>query len=676
MKTHNFYADLVLSLRTFFDKIVFPNSEIKGYRFNIGNRSLQLNTNNIKFDLPWMMIDYQTSRHVAYHSHTWLKSQFDNTSKYPVLYNRTKNLTLLMQEELFEYQIQVTINCESQLSALQFQHDIERYLVIGKYFQLYSFFSFFTIDDKLLHEDMFDVNNDYIYNLFMQYDPLKDQTIYSFSVKYEPLIRIDSADVSMTNSEQRSFPIVIQLNMINPMPIYTEIPVLERAKPNIKKHFEQLDTYITLDKRYIIASIHAVTEDSKYVFPAIVYDNNFECSIVYNKVDLQTQLVQYEFNGLLTGAIEKTKCVGRFKTDIDNVVYEVDYERLTDVSDSVVTIRLFGPVSGVIVQVKEQSQFGPGYISGWFNGFVDGVPKKFIIEGQLTSDAYTIILGEYRLTINETSESISSYSVVPQPYGNLKYLINEFNSKLLRLNINDTIITEIVFFYNLQLYSFPVNITFDSAGNFKQSFEYTIDGIIVNGCVFGKIHPIKMDITTDYQINNEAFKIVSLKCDFKFDSHVGYGAPFVDKININVTDTTTPVSSAMGSASYFKNEFIEIEDRNNKLLLQNVIISSELFNEYVIPIPDSNDVKIKVYLSDDFDFDDTVLNNKLYWRFYLNLDRMIIDSNSFGIELLERTADDSSNIIYFYCDESIFIEHFQNKIDVDNPIFFQLYKLY
>jgi|GEM_PF-6600693 len=676
MKTHNFYADLVLSLRTFFDKIVFPNSEIKGYRFNIGNRSLQLNTNNTKFDLPWMIIDYQTSRHVAYHSHTWLKSQFDNTSKYPVLYNRTKNLTLVMQEELFEYQIQVTVNCESQLSALQFQHDIEKYLVHGRYFQLYSFFSFFTIDDKLLHEEMFDVNNDYIYNLFMQYDPLKDQTIYSFSVKYEPLVRIDSSDVSMTNSEQRSFPITIQLNIINPMPIYTEIPVVERSKPNVKKHFEQLDTYITLDKRYIIAAIHVTTAESKYVFPAIIYDNDINCPIDYVKSDLLSQNIQYEFEGLLAGSVDKTKCVGRFKTDIDNVNYEVDYERLKDISDSVIVIRLFGPISGVIVQVKDQSQYGPGYISGWFNGFVDGTPKKFIIEGQLISDAYTVILGEHLLTINETSEPISKYSVVPQPYGNLKYLINDFNPRLLKLNIDDTNITEIVFFYNLKLYSFPVSITFDNAGNFKHSFEYTIENVIVKGCVFGKLHPITMELTTDYHINNDSFKIVSFKCNFKFKSYVGYGAPIIDKININITDTTSPVSSAIGSATYFKNEFIEIEDRNNKLLLQNVIISSELFDEYVIPIPDSKDVKFKVHLSDDFDFDDTVLNNELYWRFYLNLDRTVIDSNSYGIKLLERTADDSPNIIYFNCNESIFIEHFQNKIDVDNPIFFQLYKLY
>jgi len=677
MKTHNFYADLILSLRTFFDKIVFPNSEIKGYRFNIGNRSLQLNYDT-KFDLPWMVIDFQSSRHVAYHSHTWLHSQFDNISKYTVLYNKTKNLSLLMQEELFEFQVQATLNCESQLSALYFKHEIERYLIVGRYFQLYSFFSFFTIDDKLLHEDMFDVNNDQIYNLFMKYDPLTDNTIYSYSVKYEPLIRIESSESTISSSEQRSFPVTISLNIINPMPIYTEIPVYERAKPGLTKEISQLDVFVPIDSRFSIASIDIKTSNNHYFAPALLHNNRFNCDISYIKYDISTQIPKslYEFNGNLTGIVDKLKSIGQFKTIINNINYEVDYELTNDVSDNVFIIRLFGPISGVIVQCKYLTQFGPNYISGWFTGFIDGISNKIIIEGQLYPDSTASILDEHQLTIINSTEQIKSFKIIPQPYGNLNHLITEFNSRLLRLNINKTTVTEIVFHYNLKLYTKPISIVFDDAGNYKQSFDFIIDGNPVKGCIFGKLHPIKLNLTSTYNINDDSFIIVSLKFNFKFKSSIGYGAPIIDKMNINITDALTPVSSAIGSASYFKNEFIEIEDRNNKLLLQNIILSNDQISDFFIPIPNSTDVKIKVVLSPDFNFDIMSQNNSLYWRFYLNLDRSIIDLNTIGIEVVKQIGTTFPNIIYFKCIEDIFNEYFRNKIDVDNPIFFQLYKLY
>lgn len=676
MKTHNFYADILLSLRTFFDRFALPHNQVKGYRFNIGNRSLQLNYDT-KFDLPWMMIDYQSSRHVAYHTHTWLKTQYDNTSKYVVLFDKTKNLSMLMQEELYEFQVQATLNCESQLQALQLKHDIEKFLVPGRYFQLYSFFSFFTIDDRYLHDTMFDVNNDKIYNIFMRYDPLRDSTVYCFSVKYEPLIRLDSAEVSIGSTEQRSFQVSMQLNIINPMPIYTEIPMYERSKPDLVQEMEQLDVFIPLDRRYNILSIDCKTIDNiHYYSPAIVYQTDFNCNVSYAKYNPETESNDYEFSGNLTGSIEKIKSFGTFKTIIDNDDHEVDYEKVIDVSEDSMIIRLIGPVSGVIVKVTELPQYGPNYIRGWFNGVIEGTPTKMQIEGNLIEEANAVILGEHELQINSTSSKLANFSVSPCPFGNLKYLITDFNAKLLRLDIRTTNITEIVFFHNLELYTFPIEITFDDAGNFKQSFEYEIGAELVKGCIFGKLHPIQMTLHTEYIIDVEPIKIVALKCNFRFKSEVGYGAPIVDKINLNIVDEITPVSSAIGSASYFKNDFIELEDRNNKLLLQNIILSSDQIDDFFIPIEDSNDVKIKVVLAEQFDFDKANKSANLYWRFYLNLDRSIIDENTVGISLIERVDDDPHNVIYFHCTELIFDKYFRNGIDVDNPVFFQLYKLY
>jgi len=674
MKTHNFYADLLISLRTFFDRCVFPNDEIKGYRFNIGNRSLQLNYET-KFDLPWMMIEYQTSRPIAYQSHTWLKSHFDNISKYPVLFNKTKNLTLMMQEELFEFTIQATVNCESQLQALSYQRAIDEYLVHNRYFQLYSFFSFFTIDDYLLHDSMFDIHNDQIYNLFLRHDVLKNDSVYSFSVKYEPLIRMESSDASIGTSEQRSFPITMSLTIINPLPIYVEIPIEERAKPSLTKTFTQSDVYIPLDTRYSIVKVDVLCDDgSGYVIPSIVYDEvKFDVPLNYRKLNIYDDDSEFDFEGNLSGTISKEKSLGTFKTIIDDLNYELDYELYEDVNDDVRMLRLFGPVTGVVVQLKDMTQFGPSYVSGWFNGVIDGTPKKLAIEGELEEFARTIILSDHMVRIDNSTKLVRKYTVSPQPFGNLRTLITDFNARLLSLDIKSTYVTELLFFYDLRSYTIPVVIAFDDAGNFKHSFEYTLADIKLRGCVYGKLNPKQMTFDVGIHINDEAFKLVSVKCDFVFHSHVGFGGAIIDKINLNITDDITPVSSTVGSASYFKDDFIEIEQVDNKRLVQNVILQDSQQEHFVIPIDDSNDVKIKINLASGFDFND--ISDSAYWRFYLNSNSHIIDSNTDGIHLIERTDDDSPNIIYFYCIESIYNTFFRDQINIDNPIFFQLYKL-
>jgi len=671
MNTHNFYADLVLSLRTFFDRTIFINNEIKGYRFNIGNRSLQLKYET-KFDLPWINIDYQSSRHISYYPDTWLRSQTDNVSKYQVLYDESKNLSLVMREELHEFQIQVTVNCESQLSALQLKHDIERYLIPGKYFQLYSFFSFFQIDDRLLHESIFDVNNDRIYNLFMQYDPLKDDTIYCFSVKYEPLVRMDTADISIGSSEQRSFPINMSLTIINPLPIYYEIPKYERGNRDVVKEFTQTNTIVPLMQKYQMLSVEVKTIDSvTHKFPVTIYDDSFNMNVTYSDDD------GFEFDGIISGILNTTKSLGQFKTVIDNVDWEVMFERKQSNDDGLTIVRLMGPISGVIVKVKDESQHGPGFISGWFNGFVDGISHNMPISGQLITDAITNTVSDSMLQVESCSHQIIGWKLVPQPFGLVSYLINEFDSRLLQMDLSQTRFTEISFFYNLQTYTFPILISIDPSGNFKESFSYIIDGDTVDGCVFGKLNSIRKEINIDSHINIEdTLQIVALKCDFVFKSIIGYGAPIVNKINLNFTDSASPISSAVGSASYFRNEFIEIDNKNHKLLVQNVILNSEFQEDFFIPIDGSDDMLIKIVLSEGFSFDSLIANHDFYWRFYLNSDRDIMDRNTSGIELVERIETDVENIIHFKCTHDIFETYFYSKITIDNPIFFQLYKMY
>jgi hypothetical protein len=410
-------------------------------------------------------------------------------------------------------------------------------------------------------------------------------------------------------------------------------------------------------------------ENKSYNIPAIIYTptGDFLVNIDYDN--------DIRFVGNISGNFNKQKSLGVFKTVINDFNYEVQFEQLK--SDNVNTIiRLFGSVSGVIVKVKDESQSGLDYISGWFNGFVNGKPVQQRIEGELIIDSICTILNDSKLFIDTCNDIIANYDIYPQPIGLLSYNITDFNSKLLRFDLGKTRVTEIIFFYNTKVYSFPVIINIDLAGNFKYTFNYTIDSLAISGHLLGKLNSLKYTLNIDYNINDPYVQLVGLKFDFGFKSSVGYGAPLVNKININFTDNASPISSALGTLSYFKDEFIEIENFKNKLLLQNVILNSEFKDDFFIDIDNSTDKLIKVVLSEGFNVDDLILNSKFYWRFYLNLDRDIIDGNTTGIIIETRTNTTPTNIIYFRCKLELFDAYFYSKIRIDNPIFFQLYKIY
>ena len=40
---HNYYSDMLVSFANFFDNVVFGSDTIKHYKFNIGNKTIQLN---------------------------------------------------------------------------------------------------------------------------------------------------------------------------------------------------------------------------------------------------------------------------------------------------------------------------------------------------------------------------------------------------------------------------------------------------------------------------------------------------------------------------------------------------------------------------------------------------------------------------------------------------------
>ena len=223
MYIHNFYSDLLLSVRVLFDNYIFHSSDyIKKYEFNYGNRTFQLDENyKQNYEFPVILVNLNNPTPTfGQRTEVINPTPTPSINHIPVLYNKTNNNTLYIQEEQTNVGLSITINCESQFQAREIEHVILRYLPLNKYINLFSFTSFLEVDDLFLQQNLFDPNNHDIINL---YDKLNNNTgkiNHFFSLLYEPLIRNESLTTSISDSNQRSFQVTLELTYSLQLPIF------------------------------------------------------------------------------------------------------------------------------------------------------------------------------------------------------------------------------------------------------------------------------------------------------------------------------------------------------------------------------------------------------------------------------------------------------------------------
>ena len=138
MLIHNVYSDLLTSVSFFLNDTVLydPHLKIKGFQFNIGNSSFQLEDKKTQQELPFCIAILQAITPSISHPFVFHRNIMNNLFKIPILYNRTKDIELFVQEEMYTVSINLNINCESQLQALEIQHRLLNYLPLNKYFLL------------------------------------------------------------------------------------------------------------------------------------------------------------------------------------------------------------------------------------------------------------------------------------------------------------------------------------------------------------------------------------------------------------------------------------------------------------------------------------------------------------------------------------------------------------
>ena len=235
MQIHNYFSDLLLSIRTLFDNIIFKPNFIKYYSFNIANRTFELSQNDYKpnRELPAAIISLNDERYSFSERPTNIQNlTIENINQIPVLFDVVTDQYIFVQEEQVNVPITVNINCESQFQAKEVEFYVKRFLPLNKYIQLYAFTSFLEIDPHILFKLKMDYTQRYITNLFTRLNKNLGKAEYCFSIKYEPLVRLESIDPQISSSTLTKFTTNMQLDMLIQMPLHflynDPKPIIER----------------------------------------------------------------------------------------------------------------------------------------------------------------------------------------------------------------------------------------------------------------------------------------------------------------------------------------------------------------------------------------------------------------------------------------------------------------
>jgi hypothetical protein len=223
IQIHNFYSDLLLSIRSLFDTQIFSSNFIKHYSFNIANRTFELSKRDYKPNraLPAIIINLLTEEYTFGERPTNIsQSKLPNINQIPVLYDQESNNIIYTQEEHTTVSINVNINCESQFQAKEVEFHVKRFLPLTKYTNILSFTSFLEINNQYLLDIGIDPNDRQITNLFVKLNKNLGRLEYCYSMFYNPSIRLDSIDSSISTSSQQSFTVSLTLSLMIQVPLY------------------------------------------------------------------------------------------------------------------------------------------------------------------------------------------------------------------------------------------------------------------------------------------------------------------------------------------------------------------------------------------------------------------------------------------------------------------------
>jgi hypothetical protein len=363
VKIHNIYSDILLSLTNFLSNSILSKAGLKIHQFqyNLGNTSFQLKLTPL-YKLPSAIVRFESAdawngvRNPYEHLHKVKK----NIHKFPVLYNKTKDIEIELQETLNSVNVSILINCESQSQALDFEYTIKDFMPLNAYIQAYTFTSFIELEPSIFTPWFFDTTKDEILNLFFKHDKYNDEMVYCFSIVYEPIIRLTQCSVEIGSTMDTAYTIMLGFEMITQLPSYIEYP-------DIKKYIQQP---ITIGPLLLpnISFLELCLRDASSDY----YEKLF--------IPLPEDGIEFEYIFRETHKVIITAPV----IEILNY-YEIKFvERFTAISALLVTYSDKGRIEGEFIsgEITDMIIVNNSYMTFYFNGDLLGVDtnKQILVE--------------------------------------------------------------------------------------------------------------------------------------------------------------------------------------------------------------------------------------------------------------------------------------------------------
>ena len=637
-----FYSDLLLSLRYFFNNIIFQTDLIKNFEFNTGSRTFQLNYKS-QHELPTALINYQTTRAITYHPYVFQNTP--NLNRIPVLFNRTKDLLLELQEELYEVTVDITINCESQLQALEMEQMIQHFSPPNKYFQHYRFYSFMKIDNAFVHPDIFDPNMDLIYNLFTKYNRRANSVDYCFAVEYKPMIKFESVQAQISSSDARSFAISCPLNIMTPVPVYQVIP--EDQKPLKSKPirlYNRSDIVVSTDE---VDSLLLSFRDEEVI-----------CSVIPDTVTgaFTGEFIRDDTTYTITGIIDTEEIICDGVVTIANRQFNCSFNVVRNLLTAKDVIIVSGPLSGTLTN----AHFSDTGISG----FLKATVGNFEIADYIDVDEL-VVIRRSKILKNFQVESSLTQNVKVLSVKNIYNTNLDLSPRRMKLQTENSSITKLaVLKNNIQtIITLSTPIPISSTGIFNGSFTF---GDSVTGVLMGNVNIQTGNLTYDVIFSEDDYILSVLFFNLQFKTGQYYGSRTIERQSINIGFKNELISTA-SDISLSKDLFNNVTMGQTKQGPGKLLRSTMIVPDDVTEVEDDK-VLITITLDDLFDYSNYTNH---FWRFIFR--RQIYTSgDQDNIQFNQATEPYQ---LTFKAEKSWFYTQF-NEFNIDNPIFFQFFKSY
>jgi hypothetical protein len=228
---HNIYLDLLYGIYRHLNKTL--NNELNGLTTNLGNPTFQLKERS-NYQLPWAIInlnDYTTNLRPNQISHP----HWDISLQRLGFHSCDKDISVVIQESMFLINIEVKINCDTHLEALNIKHHLLTHFPLDKHIYIEEYTSFIEVPDYIINNNLVDFQNDKVNNIYVMTNQTTGEKTYFFGMNYKPLLKTSSINNDISSNNELSYSVDISLEVQTSIPLYIIFPWINNYTDNLEE---------------------------------------------------------------------------------------------------------------------------------------------------------------------------------------------------------------------------------------------------------------------------------------------------------------------------------------------------------------------------------------------------------------------------------------------------------